>query len=288
MRTPRALLVILGCAALALAAVQGLTGMQELVFYAGPFLLLIGLLLSGRFIGEDAILARRATPRRGCGRPARRWSPVRERPLASLLERSTRQLRGPPVRGASPRLRPSTPPAHVRRSLADPRLSPPRWSRCCSARPWPSPTRATRTTARRHVGHARDQGRRRLGPELRRPPAHAQHERQGRHDPRLPDRRSRTRSCSADGTVQVNTNSEAYYLNEDRLGETSVPTDLGAEPKWKQLSQELALRVARPPRALDGQERPAQPQGQGRQDQDRRLDRPDRGRRRRRARSPAR
>ena len=26
----------------------------------------------------------------------------------------------------------------------------------------------------------------------------------------------------ADGTVQVNTNSEAYYLNEDRLGETSV------------------------------------------------------------------
>jgi hypothetical protein len=35
MRTPRTLLLILGCAALALAAVQGLTGMQELVFYAG-------------------------------------------------------------------------------------------------------------------------------------------------------------------------------------------------------------------------------------------------------------
>jgi hypothetical protein len=41
----------------------------------------------------------------------------------------------------------------------------------------------------------------------------------------------------ADGTVQVNTNSEAYYLNEDRLGETSVPKNLGAEPKWKQLSR---------------------------------------------------
>ena len=40
-----------------------------------------------------------------------------------------------------------------------------------------------------------------------------------------------------DGTVQVDTNSEAYYLNEDRLGETSVPTNLGAEPKWKQLSK---------------------------------------------------
>jgi hypothetical protein len=40
-----------------------------------------------------------------------------------------------------------------------------------------------------------------------------------------------------DGTVQVNTNSEAYYLNEDRLGETSVPANLGAEPKWKQVSK---------------------------------------------------
>src|ERR1700754_1092276 len=96
MRTPRALLVILGCAALALAAVQGLTGMQELVFYAGPFLLLIGLLLSGRFIGESAILARRITPARP--RPlTRRWKPVLEHALASLLERSTRQLRGPPA-----------------------------------------------------------------------------------------------------------------------------------------------------------------------------------------------
>ena len=41
----------------------------------------------------------------------------------------------------------------------------------------------------------------------------------------------------ADGTVQVNTNSEAYYLNEDRLGETAVPKDLGSEPKWKRLSR---------------------------------------------------
>ena len=40
-----------------------------------------------------------------------------------------------------------------------------------------------------------------------------------------------------DGTVQVNTNSEAYYLNEDRLGETSVPANLGSEPEWKQLSK---------------------------------------------------
>jgi hypothetical protein len=96
MRTPRGLLLALGFAALALSAVQGLTGMQDLVFYAGPCLLVLGLLLSGRFIGEGAILARRPSPPRP--RPAsRRWTPVLERPLASLLERSTRQLRGPPA-----------------------------------------------------------------------------------------------------------------------------------------------------------------------------------------------
>jgi hypothetical protein len=68
------------------------------VFYGGPFLLLIGLLLSGRFIGEEAILARHATPAPKLRPLPKRWSPVRERPLASLLERSTRQLRGPPGR----------------------------------------------------------------------------------------------------------------------------------------------------------------------------------------------
>ena len=41
----------------------------------------------------------------------------------------------------------------------------------------------------------------------------------------------------ADGTVRVNTSSEAYYLNEDRLGETAVPTDLPSEPRWKELSK---------------------------------------------------
>jgi hypothetical protein len=95
MRTPRSLLLMLGCAALAVAAVQALTG-EPLVLYAAPFLVLAGLLLSGRFIGEDAILARR-TVAAVVPRPVRRhWSPVREHALASLLDRSTRQLRGPP------------------------------------------------------------------------------------------------------------------------------------------------------------------------------------------------
>ena len=41
----------------------------------------------------------------------------------------------------------------------------------------------------------------------------------------------------ADGTVSVNTNSEAFYLNEDRQGETAVPKNLGTEPAWKEIAK---------------------------------------------------
>jgi hypothetical protein len=41
----------------------------------------------------------------------------------------------------------------------------------------------------------------------------------------------------ADGTVAVNTNSKAYYLNDDRYGDVKVPAGLGSEPKWKELSK---------------------------------------------------
>ena len=40
-----------------------------------------------------------------------------------------------------------------------------------------------------------------------------------------------------DGTVEVNTNSEAHYLNDDRYGDVKVPANLGSEPKWKRLSK---------------------------------------------------
>jgi hypothetical protein len=39
-----------------------------------------------------------------------------------------------------------------------------------------------------------------------------------------------------DGTVAVNTNSEAFYLNDDRYGDVTVPKGLRGEPKWKKLS----------------------------------------------------
>lgn len=36
-----------------------------------------------------------------------------------------------------------------------------------------------------------------------------------------------------DRTVQVNTNSDAYYLNDDRYGDVAVPKGLGSRPSWK-------------------------------------------------------
>ncbi len=41
----------------------------------------------------------------------------------------------------------------------------------------------------------------------------------------------------ADGSVEVNTNSKAYYLNEDRFAAVEVPKTLPSEPKWKALSK---------------------------------------------------
>jgi hypothetical protein len=41
----------------------------------------------------------------------------------------------------------------------------------------------------------------------------------------------------ANGTVQVNKNSEAYYLNEDRTGETTVPPNLPKDPQWSTVSR---------------------------------------------------
>ena len=80
---------------------MGVTGASELVLYGGPLLFITGLLLSGRFIGEERILARRvvAPPRLRAARQS--WARLRERPLASLLERSPSLLRGPPAPAAA-------------------------------------------------------------------------------------------------------------------------------------------------------------------------------------------
>jgi hypothetical protein len=40
-----------------------------------------------------------------------------------------------------------------------------------------------------------------------------------------------------DRTVEVNTNSEAYYLNDDRFAQVRVPENLPARPQWKVVSR---------------------------------------------------
>src|ERR1700756_5047410 len=105
MRTPRALLLLLGSVALVIAAVQGLAGMTELAFYAGPFLLVLGLLLSGRLVGEQAILARRERARtaRPAGAPLRRLNAAPN--ARSLSDDSTRRFRCGPSSASSRRPR---------------------------------------------------------------------------------------------------------------------------------------------------------------------------------------
>jgi hypothetical protein len=95
----RRLLQALTVLAVLVLVIQGLTGASDLALFAMPFLILVGLLVSGRFIGEERILDRwgRARFVRAARRPRLRWQGVEERPLASLLERSVPIERGPPA-----------------------------------------------------------------------------------------------------------------------------------------------------------------------------------------------
>ena len=93
--------LLLAAAAVVLAAAMGVTGATELVLYGGPLVFIAGMLLSGRFIGEERILARRAAPVSRLRAQRQTWARLRERPLASLLDRSPHLMRGPPARAAA-------------------------------------------------------------------------------------------------------------------------------------------------------------------------------------------
>jgi hypothetical protein len=99
-RAERRALLLLAAAAVLLAAVMGATGALELMLYGGPVLLLGGLLVSGRFIGEERILARRREPVARLRPVPQTWARLPEHALASLLARSPRLLRGPPALSA--------------------------------------------------------------------------------------------------------------------------------------------------------------------------------------------
>jgi hypothetical protein len=91
-------MLVLAAVALAATAVDGLSGLTDLLMYGGPLLLVAGLLAGGRFIGEERILARLRSLRHGRARHLRRrWSRLRDRALTSELARTACLLRGPPA-----------------------------------------------------------------------------------------------------------------------------------------------------------------------------------------------
>lgn len=71
---------------------------MEMLLYALPLLALLALLVSGRFVGEQRILEARSRRMAVAGRRARerRWSRQRHDPVASVLGRAPRSVRGPP------------------------------------------------------------------------------------------------------------------------------------------------------------------------------------------------
>ena len=89
MRVTRRHTLLLFLAAALLVAVAGA--------WAAPVIIVAALLLTGRFVGEERILAARLA-RLAPPRPARaRWSRRLLAALVSLLERAPRSERGPPA-----------------------------------------------------------------------------------------------------------------------------------------------------------------------------------------------
>jgi hypothetical protein len=96
----RRFLFCLTALAAACVAAQALTGVSQLALYMTPVFLLTALLLSGRYVGEERIVARwRATvavarrPRRTAARPR----PRRARALRSQHLEGSFAVRGPPA-----------------------------------------------------------------------------------------------------------------------------------------------------------------------------------------------
>jgi len=98
-RPERRLLTCLALAAALCAAAGGFLHVAELALYLTPCFLIVGLLLSGRFVGEDGIVRRRCATEPPPARHVRpRWAtPPAPAALRSLLERSPASRRGPPA-----------------------------------------------------------------------------------------------------------------------------------------------------------------------------------------------
>ena len=126
--------------------------------------------------------------------------------------------------------------------------------------------------------------------QLRRQPRAAEHQRRdGRRSTATTT--SRTRACSATGRSQVNTNSPAYYLNEDRFGDVDGAGGPRRRPaRTGRSSRQHRAASSGTTTACTGwsKARPAAGHGPRRAHAHLRLEGPDHGRRPGRARSPAR
>jgi hypothetical protein len=98
----RRFLACLTALAAACVALQAVTGVSALALYLTPLFLIAALLLSGRYIGEERIVARwRATARPQSARwRAQRWRPRALAPLRSVLRQGSFGVRGPPALSA--------------------------------------------------------------------------------------------------------------------------------------------------------------------------------------------
>jgi hypothetical protein len=98
MQSPRRHWTLMVVASLVCVGALAVPGAEDLVLYLMPLLLIGGMLMSGRYVGEEALLALRhrctAAPRRA---PRRLPRPAPARALASLLARGPRLERGPPA-----------------------------------------------------------------------------------------------------------------------------------------------------------------------------------------------
>ena len=95
----RRFFAVMTALAVLVAVLQGTTGLTDLALYAGPALLLAGLLLCGHFVGEEQIVRRlrRSALVTRTRRVRARWPRVPARTLASLLAHDPRVERGPPA-----------------------------------------------------------------------------------------------------------------------------------------------------------------------------------------------
>jgi hypothetical protein len=96
----RRFLLCLTALAMVCVAVQGITGVTELTLYLTPLFLIAGLLLSGRYVGEDRIVARwraAVAVRRPRRRTSVRWRPRAVDVLRSQLVEGSFGVRGPPA-----------------------------------------------------------------------------------------------------------------------------------------------------------------------------------------------